>query len=250
MRIFPLPLIALALCLSACSSKKEIIKDQPIGKLYNMAYDKLVDEKYEKAANYFEEVDKQHPYSPWASKAQIMGAFSHYMDQKYVEAESGFETFLDLHPGHAHAPYAMYMIAICQYEQLAAVRRDQTAAGEAVKSFERLISRFPGTVYADEAHERIVLLSDHIAAKEMATGRFYQERQDYESAIPRFQAVVDTFSQTMQVREALYRLVACYLSLDLKEQAKRTAAVLGHNYPESHWYKEAYDLLRSRGVES
>lgn len=234
-------MILLTLC--GCSGKKENISEMSFPQLYNAAMDHLKEERFAKAANYFEEVDKQHPYSAWAAKAQLMAGFSFYMDQKYVEAEGSFESFLDLHPGHKDAPYALYMVGICQYEQIASVRRDQKATQNVLDTFNTLIRRYPQTVYARDAKLRLDLLKDHLAGKELDIARYYVKHHAYESAIPRLQGMINKYEKTLQVREAMYRLVESYLGMGLNDEAKRVAAVLGHNYPESHWYTEAYSLM-------
>ena len=239
--------VAGVMLLSGCASKKENISEMGFSQLYNTAMDLLLETKYAKAAHYFEEVDKQHPYSIWASKAQLLTGFSFYRDKKYVEAESAFETFLDLHPGHPDAAYALYMVGMCQYEQLAAVRRDQKATEKALDTFEVLMRRHPNTVYARDGEVRLDLLRDHLAGKELDVARFYILHKAYDAAIPRLQTMIKKYEKTLQVREGLYRLVAAYLGLGLTEEAQRVAAVLGHNYPDSHWYAEAYALMQSHG---
>ena len=229
--------------LSGCTAKKENIEQMSLSTLYHSGVERLMKHQYDKAASYFEEVDKQHPYSPWASKAQLMAGFSFYRGQKYVESESTFDTFLDLHPGHSHGAYATYMVGLCQYEQLTTVQRDQEAALKSLATFQKLIIRHPETLYARDAIFHIALIHDHLAGKELDIARFYLRKGAHEAAIPRLQTVVQKYDKTLQVREALYRLVFAYLSLGLVEEAQAVVAVFGHNYPESHWYTEAYQLI-------
>ncbi|TAH32617.1 MAG: outer membrane protein assembly factor BamD [Alphaproteobacteria bacterium] len=241
--------------LTACSSssdkaKEEAeFKDTPVEELYNKAQDLLVAEKYKAAADAFDEVERQHPYSQWAAKAQLMSAYSYYQAERYQEAALALDRFIQLHPGDEKIGYAYYLKAMVSYDQINDIERDQSITQEALESLREVIRRFPNTDYAKDAKLKIDLTLDHLAAKEMQIGRFYQKRQLYTAAINRFRNVVDQYQTTAHVPEALHRLVECYYTLGIRDQAEANAAVLGHNYPGSEWYQYSYSLLKNGKIE-
>ncbi len=235
--------LMLAGFLTACSDKDEAYVDLPVEDLYSRAQERLKERSYTKAAKAFLEVERQHPYSNWSLKAQIMSAYCYYEAKKYDEAIDGFQVFIQLHPGHADVAYAHYMIGLCFYEQIPILERDQQPSEKAMKAFNEVLNRFPTSIYAKDARFKIDLIKDHTAAKEMDVGRFYLTNGSYVAAINRFKAVVETYQTTSQVEEALYRLVECYIAVGVRDQAIATAAVLGHNYPHGQWYTSAYALL-------
>jgi outer membrane protein assembly factor BamD len=244
---FYLPLCSLIL-LSACAEKEEYI-EKPVDTLYNDAMDTFESKSYKKAARAFAEVERQHPYSNWAVKSELMAAFCHYQAKEYDEAIEGFKVFIQLHPGHADIPYAYYMMGICNYEQVPIVERDQKPTEEALSSFQEVVSRFPNSPYARDAKFKLDMIRDHLATKEMDVGRYYLRQKSYLAAVKRFKIVVDNFQTTTQAPEALLRLVECYVALGIMDQAKACAAVLGHNYPGSTWYQAAFDLMAQQGIK-
>ena len=195
------------------------------------------------AANLFDEVERQHPYSPWARRAQLMSAFSYYADQDYDKAVQAAQRFLTIHPGNKDAPYAYYLIGMSYYEQISDVDRDQSVTLQALNSLREVSRRFPNTEYAADAQLKIDLVNDHLAGKEMEIGRFYQDSGKWVAANIRFQRVVEDYQTTSHAPEALYRLVETSLALAIPEQARNYAAVLGANYPGSEWYEKAYELI-------
>lgn len=217
--------------------------------LYNNALDALVAEDYKAAAAGFDLVERQYPYSVWATKAEIMAIFSYYMTNDYDLAIGAAERFIRLHPGSKDAPYAHYMIAISNYEQIADVERDQARTEEALTKLQEVIQRYPRSAYAQDAQAKLALTKGHLAGKEMAVGRYYLERGHYVAAINRFRNVVKNYQTTSQTPEALHRLVEAYLSLGVKDEAQATAAVLGHNFPRSQWYRDSYALLKGQNLE-
>lgn len=243
-------LIAIASLLSACTEKEDPYNDRSVEDLYNTAMDRFDENKYQKAAKAFSEVERQHPYSNWALKAQIMSAYCYYEAKKYDEAIEHFNVFVQLHPGHPEVAYAFYMLGLCYYEQIPIVERDQKPSEQALKSFQEVLNRFPNSVYAKDAKFKIDLIRDHLAGKEVDVGRYYQKRFAYLSALNRFQEVVTLYQTTSHAPEALHRMVECYLALGLKREAKETAAVLGFNYPNSDWYKDAYALMQASAPEA
>lgn len=233
----------------ACSSQP----DQPlvgeVNNLYNKGMNQLQTRNFNEAIHTFEELERQHPYSGWATRAQMMIVYSQYRLGKYEEALFNVDRFIRLHPGHDNLDYIYYMRGMCFYPQISDVDRDQGFTEEAYKAFNEVVHRFPNSEYARDARLKITLTLDHMAGKEMAIGRFYQDQGENLAALNRFQNVIDDYQKTLQVPEALYRLVEVYFTLGLDEQATRSAAVLGHNYPESKWYKMAYDLLKNKGYK-
>lgn len=214
--------------------------------LYTSAHNDLIKKNYESAAKLFDETERQHPYSEWATRAQLMAAYSYFMAQKYSEALSAVESFIQLHPGHKDADYALYMKGMIYYEQIPVVQRDQDHAFEALDAFEKLIRRFPTSKYSRAARPKIELIKDHLAGVEMFTGRFYLKKGDYIAAIGRFETVVNRYERTSQIPEALHRLVECYKALGMDTQAQRVASVLGHNFPGNPWYSDTYYLMKGQ----
>ena len=238
--------------LSACAGNKEkdaLAPDEPVDVLYTKASDAMDHGDYSESAKQFAEVERQHPYSQWATHAQIMEAYAYYQDLKYDEAIKVLDQFIELHPGNRDVAYAYYLRALSNYERISDVRRDQTAAHEALKSLQEIISRFPDSDYAKDAVLKTALISDHLAGAEMEIGRYYTNQHLYIAAIGRFKTVIDKYQTTSHVPEALERLVECYVALGMFDEAKKNAAVLGYNFPGSDWYQDAYSLLKDHGVE-
>jgi len=238
------PFAALALLLAACSGDGDELayEERPAGELYNEAMDALEQEDYDDAATAFEEVERQHPYSQWATKAQLMAAYAWYEEARFDDAIVALDRFIELHPGHPDAPYAYYLKALSYYEQISDVGRDQKMTRLALQALEEVQTRYPRSEYARDAKLKIDLARDHLAGKEMEIGRWYLRQKYYLAAINRFTEVVEQFQQTTHAPEALYRLVEAYTMLGLKAEARKAAAVLGHNYPGSPWYADAYDI--------
>ena len=233
-----------AVALAACGSADEdAYYERPVESLYNEAMDLLSGGAYPFAADAFDEVERQHPYSVWATKAQIMAAYAHYQDNAYDDAVLAAKRFIDLHPGHRDVAYAYYLIAISYYEQISDVGRDQKMTELAFERLDEVIRRFPDTAYARDAKLKLDLARDHLAGKEMEVGRFYLRRGEYIAAINRFQIVVEKYQTTTHVPEALHRLTEAYLALGVTDEAQATAAVLGYNYPGNEWYQDSYVLL-------
>src|SRR5215813_7235759 len=222
--------------------------EQSVEVLYNRALDELGQQDYKAASKGFEEVDRQHPYSVWATKAQIMAAFSYYQMNKYDDAIAALDRFIQLHPGHKDIPYAYYLKALCYYEQISDVQRDQRVTQQALDALAEVVKRFPESPYARDSRLKVELAIDHLAGKEMAIGRYYQSNQQYVGAINRYRVVIERYQTTTHVPEALHRLVECYLSLGVKQEAQETAAVLGHNFPGSDWYQDSYFLMTGEGT--
>jgi len=234
--------ISLSFFVFACSHQ-ENIAEKTVETLYNDAMDEIEADNLPKAIKLFDEVERQHPYSVWASKAQIMGAYLYYRQAKYNDAILVINRFLSLHPGNKYAPYAYYLKGMCFYEQITDTNRSQETTNQAFDTFNRLAVLYPNTDYAKDALSKIRLTINHMAGKEMAVGRYYLQQKKYGAALNRFADVVRNYANTEQVEEALYRLTESYLILGLTDEAKRAAAVLGYNYPESQWYKKAYNLM-------
>jgi outer membrane protein assembly factor BamD len=232
--------------LTACAGDKEkdaLPPDEPVETLYNRAADQMDKGEYKEAAKQFAEVERQHPYSQWATKAQIMEGYAQYQALDYDDAVATLNQFIELHPGNAEVGYAYYLRALCSYERIVDVRRDQGFATDALKGMQEVVTRFPDTVYAKDAVLKIALIYDHLAGAEMEIGRWYMTQKLYIAAIGRFRTVVDKYQTTSHTPEALERLVECYIALGITDEAKTTAAVLGYNFPGSDWYADAYRLL-------
>jgi len=243
---------ALLAVLSACAGnevdKDFLVPDEPVDALYIKGADALDRGENKEAARLFSEVDRQHPYSQWAVKAQLMEAYAYYSDMNYDDAIKALNQYIELHPGNGDIGYAYYLRALSNYERISDVRRDQTSAREALKGLKEVINRFPQTEYAKDAKLKVALINDHLAGAEMEIGRYYVKQHLYIAAVGRFKAVVDKYQTTSHVPEALERMVECYAALGLFAEAKKNAAVLGYNFPGSEWYNDAYKLLKAKGV--
>ena len=238
--------VAFALLLGACagdSLEDEAYVERPVNDLYNSALDELKNGNNTRAAAAFQEVERQHPYSQWATRGQVMAAYAFYKANDYDQAVDAARRFIDLHPGHKDVPYAHYLIGISYYDQISDVGRDQKMTELAYSAVDELIRRFPDSAYGRDAKLKAELAQDHLAGREMAIGRYYQRKGKFVAAANRFRTVVDQFQTTTHIEEALHRLTEVYLALGVREEAVKSAAVLGHNYPASDWYQDSYALL-------
>ncbi len=245
--------------LAACASddgdtgtyigEEAIFIDRPAAELYNRAMDTLLDGDVKAAVEDFNQVERQHPYSVWATKAQLMSAYSYYLRNAYDEAIISLDRFIHLHPGHPDTPYAYYLKALSYYERISDVSRDQQMTEEAAKAFRTLVRRFPESKYSRDARLKIEFTHNHLAGKEMDIGRYYLKRGNYLAAIKRFRNVVENYQDTNQAPEALHRLTESYIALGLISEARKSAAVLGYNFPGSQWYQDSYDLFTKRRLQ-
>lgn len=254
MHLVAAAIMAMSLSMTAgCSRNKPANKDKSyiardVETLYSLAYDTMSKGRHRQAAALFDEVERQHPYSIWARRAQTMSTFNYYAARKYSDAILAAQRFLSLHPGNKDAAYIHYIIALSYYEQIADVSRDQRITEQALSALNELIQRYPNTPYADDARLKVDLVNDHLAGKEMTIGRFYAKNRQWIAATTRFRRVIDDYQTTSHTPEALYRMTEAYLALGIPEEAKRNAAVLGANYPGSIWYERSYKLLHQHGA--
>ncbi len=258
LRIYMLPalLVLSAILLIGCSDTMDSIFGKPeeekklaprtVEQIYNDAMDHLHGGWYETAAEHFDEVERQYPYSAWATKSQLMAAYSQYLENHYDEAIIALDRFIELHPGNRDVPYALYLKALSYYEQISDVGRDQKMTQLALKSLKEVVRRYPKTPYARDARIKIDLTTDHLAGKEMNIGRYYQRKGEFLAAINRFRRIIERYQMTSQTPEALHRLTECYLALGITDEAQMAAAVLGHNYPGNSWYKNSFALLEGQ----
>jgi outer membrane protein assembly factor BamD len=252
--------LAVALMLSpvgACTmfgdwfgSKEDQVLEDPADKLYNEGLFLLNQKKdYRGAAKRFEEVDRQHPYSDWARKALLMTAFAYYENRDFDDSIAAAKRYVTLHPGSPDAAYAQYLMASSYYDQIPDVSRDQGRTERAMQSLEEVMRKFPDTEYAVSAKRKIDVARDQLAGKEMDIARYYLNKKDFTGAINRFKVVVTQYQTTRHVEEALTRLTESYMALGIVDEAQTAAAVLGHNFPDSPWYRDAYGLVRAGGLE-
>ena len=243
-----LTLLIILLFFAACTQEAPVEEyvERPVEEIYNEALDVFEEGDYDEAAYLFDEVERQHPYSKWATKAQLMSAYSFYQDDAYDNAVIALDRFIQLHPSNADTPYAYYLKALCYYEQISNVTRDQNMTEVATKILKELIKRFPKSKYAKDAKLKLDLTRDHLAGKEMQIGRYYLKQRHYLAAINRFKTVVADFQSTTHVPEALHRLAEAYVALGIQLEAQKVAAVLGHNFPGSNWYADSYALVEGK----
>ena len=240
----------LLVALAACSSTKDEPEytERPVEQLYNDAMDALLAGNNQTAARLFDEVERQHPYSVWATKAQLMSGYANFEADKYDDAVIAVDRYIQLHPSSPDTPYAYYLKALTYYEQISDVGRDQKMTQRASEALTEIIRRYPGSDFARDASLKLDLTRDHLAGKEMDVGRFYLRQRQYLAAINRFKRVVDEYQTTTHVPEALHRLIEAYTALGLTEDARKVAAVLGHNFPGSEWYADTYALVEGVDV--
>ena len=230
----------------ACAAEKEVYKEEPVEKLYNVALTELEAGEFKNSAKAFNEVDRQHPYSIWATKAQLMSGYSFYQNNDYDEAIIALDRFISIHPANKDVPYAYYLKALCYYEQISDIGRDQKMTQLSLKALQEVMARFPSSKYSRDAAVKIDLTLDHLAGKQMEIGRYYENQGLHLGAINRYKKVVDNFQTTTHVPEALHRLTESYLALGLVDQAKKTASVLGHNFPGSEWYIDSFEMVEGK----
>jgi outer membrane protein assembly factor BamD len=243
-------LVAPLMACSMFNKDEDYVPDDPADKLYNQGLFLLNQEQdYKEAAKKFDEVDRQNPYSDWARKALLMSAYADYQAQEYSDCINAAERYVTLHPGSPDAAYAQYLIGSSYYDQILDVTRDQARAEKAINALEEVVRKYPDSEYATAARKKIDMARDQLAGKEMEIGRYYMNKRDFVGAINRFKVVVTQYQTTRHVEEALMRLSECYVSLGIMDEAQTAAAVLGHNFPDSPWYKDAYNLVKTAGGE-
>ena len=252
-------LLIFILFITSCVGKiKERLKEKPVVTyvekpaelLLQDANKYLLQKNYILAAQTFEEIDKQHPYSKVAKKSKIMAAYAYYMNKDYTDSIFAIDRFISLHPAdRSLMPYVLYLKGLCYFERIDNVDLDQEPSHNSKKTFEELTKKFPNSIYSKDAKKKIIIANDQIAAKEMDIGRYYQKKNRHLAAIERFKIVINDYNTTAQTPEALYRLTESYLSLGIIGEAKKTTAVLGYNFKKSNWYKLSYDLYKKYGYK-
>ena len=246
--------LAVAASVSGCATFKKKHKtdlsyvERPVDLLYETGADKLDHRQWAQAVDYFREVERQHPYSEWARRAVLMTAFAHYESHDYAEAVGDADRFISLYPGNSSAAYAYYLKAVCYFEQIIDVGRDQASTEQALVNLREVVRRFPRSEFASDARLKIDMVNDQLAGKEMTIGRFYLRGNAPIAAMGRFKTVLDKYQTTSHTPEALYRMVELDLTLGLMQDAQRNAAVLGANFPGDRWYYDAYRLMTSKGL--
>ena len=244
-------LITIIVLLTACETDNDDTKytEKPVEDLYHEAMNAMDQGNYFEAAQSFDTVERQHPYSVWATKAKLMSAYAHYQDNAYDEAIAALDRFISLHPGNKDVAYAYYLKGLSYYERISDVVRDQGVTEESLEIFEELVRRFPGSKYARDAQLKIDVAIDQLGGQEMHIGRYYQKKGEYLAAINRYRTVIEKYQTTIHTPEALHRLVESYLSLGVVKEAQVAAAVLGHNFPDSYWYQDSFRMLKRANLE-
>jgi outer membrane protein assembly factor BamD len=258
--VFAATFAVLGLCNAACSMldqfnpfgtekyKMEIVPDTPASKTYNQGLEKLANGSASEAAKKFTDLGKQYPGSDWARKALLMTTYADYQAGAYTDAETSADRYLKEYPNSPDTAYVAYLRANAFYEQIPDISRDQESATKAMEAFQDLVKKYPNSEYVEDAKFKIQVTQDQLAGKEMSIGRFYLNRHNYTAAINRFRNVLQYYQTTRHAEEALYRLVEAYLGLGITDEAQTAAAVLGHNFPDGQWYKDAYALLKGKGL--
>ena len=252
-------LVALGLGLGGCDAldptnifaekyEPKVTPDVPADRLYSEGLAALEDRNFEGASQKFDDLDKRYAYTDWSRRALLMTAYSNYEGQKYDDAINASKRYLQRHPASKDAAYAQYLMAMSHYKQIPDVTRDQDRSERALVALTELVQRYPTSEYATDARAKIQVTRDQLAGKEMEIGRYYLEKRNFPAAINRFRDVVSKYQTTRHAEEALQRLTEAYMALGITAEAQTAAAVLGHNYPDSPWYKEAHALLQSGGL--
>ncbi|NGN40985.1 outer membrane protein assembly factor BamD [Mesorhizobium sp. CGMCC 1.15528] len=251
-----LSVLSAPLLLSACmSSEKDldlstyVEQTEPADVLYNQGLANLNSGRLKEASRKFDAVDRQHPYSEYARKSMVMGAFANYRQGNYDDSINSAKRYLALYPSTPDAAYAQYIIGLCYFRQIKDVTQDQKESRRAIEAMQEVVTRWPDSEYVDDAKEKVRFARDQLAGKEMQVGRYYLERREYIAAVKRFRYVVENYSNTRQAEEALARLTEAYYAMGLTSEAQTAAAVLGQNYPDSPWYRDSYKLLQTNGLE-
>jgi outer membrane protein assembly factor BamD len=254
--LLALSVLAAPLVLSGCMSSDDDInlatyvdQTEPADVLYNQGLANLNAGRLKEASRKFDAVDRQHPYSEWARKSMVMGAFANYRQGNYDEAINSAKRYVSLYPSSEDAAYAQYIVGLSYFRQIRDVTQDQKESRRAIEAMEEVVQRWPESEYVDDAREKVRFARDQLAGKEMQIGRYYLERREYIAAVKRFRYVVENYSNTRHVEEALARLTESYYAMGLTSEAQTAAAVLGQNYPDSQWYKDSYTLLQTGGLE-
>ncbi len=246
-------IVVTAVALSGCAMGKKnkvhlAYQERPVELLYATGAERLDEHKWSEAIDYFREVERQHPYSEWSRRSILMTGYAHYQGNRYADAVGDAERFIQLYPGNPSAAYAYYLKAICYFEQIMDVGRDQAATEQALNNLREVVTRYPDTEYARDAKVKIDMVNDQLAGKEMTVGRFYLRQNQPLAAIGRFKTVITRYQTTSHTPEALYRLTEAYMTLGIIDEAQRNAAVLGANYPGDGWYRDAYTLMTDKGL--
>ena len=239
--------------LAACNTSEVTSSDfedkiTPADVLYNQALANLDANDFKEAKRKLGDLDRQHPYSEYSRRSLVLMTFIHYREGNYADATSTGKRFLSLYPGDDDAAYAQYLIGMSYFKQMPHITRDQTVTARAHNAMNAVIEKYPESEYFEDAKRKLRITRDQLAGKEMLVGRYYQERREFLAAINRFRKVVENYQETRHVEEALARLTESYFALGLVEEAQNSAAVLGHNFPDSDWYKDSYTLLQTGGV--
>ena len=240
-------ILACCLMLCACASSDKEDINLPAEDLYNRAYENLEATKYKKAAEQFERLETQHPYSKWAVKAKLMAAYAYYKNESYDDAIMAADRFLKYHPGNKDADYAYYLKGMSYYDQITSAEKDQLNTRMAQETFERLVMLYPDSKYTKDVLQKINLAEDYKAAQEMIVGRYYLNNGNYLSALNRFNVVLEQYQKTIQIEEALYREVEIYAILGMNKYAKGYYKILNMNYPNSEWTAKAAKIMDKIG---
>ncbi|MBX3576835.1 MAG: outer membrane protein assembly factor BamD [Rhizobiaceae bacterium] len=252
--LLTIPVMAAPVLISACKSDDidlatYVENTEPADTLYNQGLANLNAGRLREASSKFDAVDRQHPYSELARKSMVMSAFTNYRQGKYEEAINAGKRYVSLYPATDDAAYAQYIIGLSYFRQIRDVTQDQKEARRTIEAMDEVVQRWPESEYVEDAKAKIRFARDQLAGKEMQVGRYYLERREYIAAAKRFRNVVETYSNTRHVEEALARLTETYFAMGLTQEAQNAAAVLGNNYPDSEWYKDSYALLQSNGLQ-
>ncbi len=233
---------------ASAKSSSDIAPDEPAEALFNDGLARLQNRNFDGAARKFGEVDKQYPYTSWSRRSLLLTTFAHYENRAYEDAIANGRRFVSLYPADKDAAYAQYLVGMSYFNQIPDVTRDQERSARALLAMDELVRRYPQSEYVADARQRLAVARDQLAGKEMDVGRYYLEQRNFPGAVNRFREVLTKYQTTRHTEEALLRITEAYLSMGIVGEAQTAGAVLGHNFPDSSWYRDAFRLLQSGGL--
>ena len=195
------------------------------------------------ASKKFSEAETILPQIEFSAKASLMSSYCLYLINFYPEATANLERFINQYPADKNISYAHYLIATILYEQILDEKRDINPLNKSKDKITFFLEKYPNTEYALDLKFKLDLVNNQLAAKEMYVAKYYILTQKWIPAINRLKIIVNDYSETVFIEEALHRLVEIYYKIGLTEEAKAAAAILGYNYNSSEWYAQSYKIL-------
>ena len=232
----------------SCSKNKEQVLSVPNSKeksylVYQEAVDNMEKGDYFFASKKFLEAEAILPNINDSAKALLMASYCFYTINFYDDAELNLKRFISKYPANKNIPYANYLLIISAYEQILDEKKDITPLLVSKKKIEIFLKNYSETEYALDLKFKLDLINNQLAAKELYVAKYYIETKKWVPAINRLRTIVDDYSETIFIEEALHRLVEVYYTIGFEDEAKNAAVLLGYNYNSSEWYQQSYKIL-------